>query len=368
MATVADVLNKLNEIAPPHLAFPNDPIGLQVGDLSRLVQVCVVCLDVTLEVVEFAVSENAQAIISHHAVIYHPIMQITGDSLAERVVSLATKNDIVLICAHTNWDAARGGINDTLAERLGLKGVRPFGDDITLKNLKLVTFIPENSVEKLLNALASVECGVIGLYRRCAFVSGGRGTFEPMEGANPLIGKVGEREVVDELRVEMLVPAFRKNDAIRVLYENHPYDEPAYDFYELANDVSFSLPRMGELGGEMKFADFSSRVSEQLKSVVRTYGGADVLVKRVGVVGGAGGSYWERAMRAGCDVLVTGEVRHHEGVASASAGFCLLEAGHYATEQPGMSALRARLSGEMDEVRFVLYESDASKSGKSLGI
>lgn len=368
MTTVAEILKKLNEIAPPHLAFPNDPIGLQLGDMARSVQACVVCLDVTPEVVEFAVSENAQVIISHHATIYHPISQLTGDSLTVRVVSLAMRNDIALICAHTNWDAARGGINDTLAERLGLKDVRPFGDDITLKNLKLVTFIPGDAVEKLLDALASVECGVIGLYRRCAFVSGGRGTFEPMEGANPFIGKVGGREVVDELRVEMLVPDHRKNDAVLALYENHPYDEPAYDLYELANDVSFSLPRMGELGGEMKFADFSVMVGDRLGSAVRTYGGADVLVKRVGVIGGAGGSYWERAMRAGCDVLVTGEVRHHEGVASASAGFCLLEAGHYATEQPGMSAMRERLSKEMGEVRFVLYESDASRSGKSLGI
>lgn len=359
MTTVADVLNKLNEIAPPQLAFPNDPIGLQVGELARTVQVCVVCLDVTPEVVEFAVRENAQAIISHHAVIYHPISQLTGDSLVERVISLAIKNDIALMCAHTNWDAARGGINDTLAERLGLKDVKPFGDDITSKNLKLVTFIPENSVDKLLDALASVECGVIGLYRRCAFMSGGRGTFEPMEGANPLIGKVGEREAVDELRVEMLVPGHKKSEAVRVLYENHPYDEPAYDLYELANDASFSLPRMGELEQEMRFAEFSESVSQRLGSAVRIYGGADVLIKRVGVVGGAGGSYWERAMRAGCDVLVTGEVRHHEGVASASAGFCLLEAGHYATEQPGMSALRERLSGEMDDVRFVLSESGA---------
>ncbi len=368
MATVADVLNTLNEIAPPHLALPGDPIGLQVGELSRAVQTCVVCLDVTPEVVEFAVSEKAQVIISHHAVIYHPMSKLTGDSLAVRVVSLAIKNDIALICAHTNWDAARGGINDTLAERLGLKDVRPFGDDITSKNLKLVTFIPEDSVEKLLDALANVECGVIGLYRRCAFVSGGRGTFEPMKGANPLIGKVGEREVVDELRVEMLVPGHRKSDAVRVLYENHPYDEPAYDLYELANDVSFSLPRRGELGGEIKFVEFADMVSEQLKSAVRAYGGDDVLIKHVGVVGGAGGSYWERAMRAGCDVLVTGEVRHHEGVASASAGFCLLEAGHYATEQPGMAALCERLSGEMDDVRFVLSESGASKGGKSLGM
>jgi dinuclear metal center YbgI/SA1388 family protein len=361
--TVGDLLKKLDEIAPPHLAFPNDPIGLQVGELSRAVQTCVVCLDVTPEVVEFAVSEKAQVIISHHAVIYHPMSQLTGDSLAVRVVSLAIKNDIALICAHTNWDAAPGGINDTLAEKLGLINIRSFGNDIQAKNLKLVTFIPENAAEKLLDALASVECGVIGLYRRCAFVSGGRGTFEPMEGANPLIGKVGEREVVDELRVEMLVPGHRKSDAVRVLYENHPYDEPAYDLYELANDVLFSLPRMGDLGGEIRFESFSVMVSEQLKSVVRTYGGADVLVKRVGVVGGAGGSYWERAMRAGCDVLVTGEVRHHEGVASASAGFCLLEAGHYATEQPGMFALHERLSEEMGEVRFVLFEANFCERG-----
>lgn len=327
---------------------------------------CLVCLDATPEALAAAADVGAEAVVSHHPLIYNPLQSLGGDSTQIRAIRAAFENRIAVITAHTNWDAASGGVNDTLAALLGLSNIRPFGNDIPALAYKLVTFVPERARNEVLDALANIGCGVIGLYRRCAFISRGTGTYEPQPGANPLIGAVGQREETDEERIEILVPGHLKSVAIETLREAHPYDEPAFDLYQVANVTDYSLGRIGELSPGLTLDSLQSHIARCLETQTRAHGSGSAMVRFVAVVGGAGGRYWQKAMDAGADALVTGEVKHHEAVDASESGFCVIEAGHYATEQPGIVALKDRLHAEVSGVEFKLWEPLSGRSGRPL--
>jgi len=362
MPTIEELLDALEEIAPTHLAFPDDPIGLQIGRKSDPFSRCAVTLDVTQEMLDWAIGEGVQAVIAHHSLIYNPLRDLAGDGMQVQCVRVAMSNSIAIAAAHTNWDAAPGGVNDTLANALGLTDITSFGGDIRGQECKLVTFLPEDSLDEVLDALAGVGAGVIGLYKRCAFHGEGLGTFEPQPGAQPVTGEVGKRETVPERRLEMRFPNHRSRAVESALLDAHPYDQPAYDIWDVATEAH-SLPRMGSLS-PMPFSEFVVHVDRSIGSRSRGFGGPSGKVGRVAVVGGSGGRYWSAARAAGADALVTGEVRHHEAVEAAESGLCLVEAGHYHTEQPGMAEMHRRLVSQMPGASFVLFEPVPGHCGR----
>jgi dinuclear metal center YbgI/SA1388 family protein len=319
-----------------------------------------VALDATASALAFARSHDASLLIAHHPLIYHPLPTLAGDSAQVQAIRMAIENSIAVASAHTNWDAAIGGVNDALARKLGLSSVAAFGDDVRMDGFKLVTFVPEANMSSVLDALASAGCGEIGLYTRCAFFSRGTGTYIPSDGARPAIGEVAAVNETDEIRLEVVLPADRRGAAVAALRAAHPYEEPAFDLYPL-DSWRASLPRKGVLESPVSFEDFERHVAAALGTATRAFGKRERRVSTVGVVGGAGGKYWLKARVAGCDALVTGEVPHHEAVAAAESGFCLIEAGHYATEQPGVEALAARLS---TYVPTLVFEPQSGASGR----
>lgn len=363
MPTVAELQATLDELAPPELAYPDDPIGLQAGRKSDIFDSALVTLDVTPAAVERACAIGAQAIVTHHAPIYHPLRHLAGDGLQAQVLRGALANGIAILVAHTNWDAAPNGINDTLASRLGLHDVVPFGDDIQVRSMKVSVFVPSAHCDRLIDALSGAGAGGLGLYRRCAFYAPGTGTFEPQEGASPAIGSVGSREEVQEMRVEMRLPISARAAVENALLDAHPYEEPAYDFWEVAAKPA-SLGRWGRLPSAIPFSELRALVDTALGSRCELYGKPERKVSKVAVIGGAGGDVWIDARMAGCDVLVTGECRHHEAVEAAETGFGIVEAGHYPTEQPGMERLAELLGGRLD-AKFEVFVPNVGRCGRS---
>lgn len=120
---VLDVCRKMEEIAPLHLACEWDHVGLMVGDLKADVTGILTCLDVTLDVLEEAVSEGRNMIISHHPFIFHPLTEIDYASPRGRLVAFAVSHGLHIYSAHTNLDYGERGVNWALAQRLGLTEV-----------------------------------------------------------------------------------------------------------------------------------------------------------------------------------------------------------------------------------------------------
>jgi len=98
---------------------------------------------------------------------------------------------------------------------------------------KLVVFVPEDSLDAVRDALFAAGAGRIGEYERCSWYTAGTGTFRAPEGAHPAVGEVGREERVPELRLETVFPAERHDDVVAALRRAHPYEEPAFDVYEL---------------------------------------------------------------------------------------------------------------------------------------
>lgn len=127
MPTVRDFVRCVESIAPPELAFPNDPIGLQIGDWDAPVTKLAVSLDATPRGLEQLLAKGCDAWVVHHPLIYHPLARLTDDSYTASLALQIARSRVAVMAAHTNWDCARGGINDVLAEALGLAVDGEFG-------------------------------------------------------------------------------------------------------------------------------------------------------------------------------------------------------------------------------------------------
>lgn len=150
---------------------------------------------------------------------------------------------------------------------------------------------------------------------------------------------------LEEIRVEMELPARLRGAVESAVRDAHPYEEPAIDWLVCQSRIIGRLGVIAECGEPTTLESFAAAVCQKLRTSVRVYGPVSLPIKRAALVGGAGSGFWRQAAERS-QALITGEVRQNDALEAAAAGFCLIEAGHYATEQPGMeamtSALRAR--------------------------
>lgn len=132
MASVREIERVLYEWAPKELAASWDNVGLLVGDPESEVNTVLVALDITQGVVEEAAEIGAELIVAHHPVMncaWHPVQTLREDDPLGKKLRTLVRKDISAICMHTNLDAAEGGVNDVLAEKLGLTELSPLGED-----------------------------------------------------------------------------------------------------------------------------------------------------------------------------------------------------------------------------------------------
>jgi len=237
---IDDVLSWLRALAPEDTAMDGDPIGLLIHPVIRDVKHVVVCLDATPAIALAAAREGAELIVCHHPLIYRPLGSILdSDPIGQSAITLI-REGIALYAMHTNWDRAQGGINDTLAQEIGMLEVRP------------------------LAAAGNAQIARIGKISACT---------------------------VGVLATHLTsVLALASEDALRYSQE------------------------------------FSQR-----------------MVQTLAVCGGAGAMLLQDAITAGADAFVTSDVRHHEFVDAAGRGAVLIDAGHGATERPGMASLAQRM-------------------------
>jgi hypothetical protein len=102
-------------------------------------------------------------------------------------------------------------------------------------NRKLVVFVPRESLDAVREALFAAGAGRIGDYEHCSWYTEGTGTFLGGEGTSPSVGRAGREERVNELRLETIFPEQRQEDVVAALRRAHPYEEPAFDIYELVS-------------------------------------------------------------------------------------------------------------------------------------
>lgn len=339
MISVSDILQRFSGEIGGAGPAGWDVDGLQLGDPSAGVTTVGVCHEVTDVVLDRLQAVPVDLLIAYHPLLFRPVTSvIAGPGPAGRAFRLLASHTALGI-THTSFDVAPGGTADALAEALGLSDVVGFGPSEPGAQIKLVTFLPEDHVDSVTEALSQVGAGVIGRYTHCSFRLQGIGTFLPGEGANPVVGSVGAVNAEDEVRLEMVAPASRRDAVISALVATHPYEEPAFDVYDVVANTGF-IGRIGSWSGTLE--DLGRLVGGRLgESGLRVSGAADRQISRVAVVPGSGGDFLSSARSLGADAAVTGDVSHHRIVAANDRGLSVIDPGHTPTERPGMSALVA---------------------------
>lgn len=365
-ATVRDVVRWMERLAPIRLAEPWDNVGLQCGAWEMEVGRILTALTVTTDVIDQAEAAGAEMIVAHHPLIFEEVKALRFDERVGALLRRLAERSIALYVAHTNLDAAAGGVNDRLAELLELEGAVPLVPSTRGETLyKLVTFVPEEAVEGVRSALAAAGAGVIGDYTHCTFGVEGVGTFMPRAGADPYIGAVGRLEQVREVRLETLVTEEARGRALQALRAAHPYEEVAVDLYPLRESglALTGIGRVGELPESVNAKEFVEKVKKSLSLPKVRLGGARVeTIRRVAVVGGSGGSFARQAKAMGADVLVTGDVDYHDADEARFLGLMLVDGGHFGTERHVPHDLARYLAHAAEEEGFALRAEVAEEA------
>ncbi len=326
------VIQYMEQLAPKHVAMPDDRIGLQLGTLQKDIRNVLIALDVNDEVVEEAIRLNVDLIIAHHAIIFRPLKQLQTDTPMGRLYEKLIKHDIAVYISHTNLDVTEGGMNDWMAEAIGIENGSPIEDIHTEQLSKLVVFVPKSHHQQVLDAILGAGAGFIGDYSHCSFNIEGFGTFMPHEGTTPFIGKQGKLEQVEEIRIETIVPKGIRNKVVQAMLKAHPYEEVAYDLYAMdLKGRTLGLGRVGKLNTPMILAEFIEVVKQNLQvDHVRVVGDLQRPIRKAAVIGGSGGRYITPSIFKGADVLVTGDIDYHTAQDALMAGIAIIDPGHNA--------------------------------------
>ena len=330
---IKDIIQHLEIIAPPALQEDYDNAGLLTGNSDWNCTGIITTLDATEEVVLEAIEKKCNLIVAHHPIIFGGLRKITGKNYVERTVITAIKNDIAIYAIHTNLDNVLHGVNAAIADKLGLINrsiLQPKKD--TLK--KLFCFVPVEFAEKVRSAIFAAGAGHISNYSECSFSVKGEGTFKPGEGSDPFTGKIGERHSGEEMKLEMIFPAWLEKNILEGMTAAHPYEEVAYDIVDLGNqNQQVGSGLTGELPEAMTETSFLSLLKEKFNlSVIRHTPLKGSKVKKVALCGGAGSFLIDAAAAAGADFYITGDMKYHEFF-DANGRLVIADIGHYESEQ-----------------------------------
>ena len=308
MIRVSEILSALQRWAPPAVAWDRDNIGLLVGGSADTVTRVLVCLDVTPAVVEEAVRENAQLIVAHHPVIFHPLKALRTDRPQGAMLAELLKRGIGVIALHTNADAARGGLNHVLAGKLGLADpavLDPASGQLRRLSLRL----PRDPalIERVFDTAHRVE-----------------GSETHMVGGDD-----------DTALLELVTPSWRAGE-LRTAVSRELGGLPHVLREARLEDAvpEYGIGAVGALPDAMPIRQFLDRVKLTLGCDTLRVSpfSDDRMIRRVAVCSGAGSSYIRSAVAAGADALVTGDLTHHYFLDHQDE-ILLVDAGHVHTER-----------------------------------
>ncbi len=357
---VKDVIALLEELSPLSYSEGFDNTGLLVGDANTEVSGIIVTLDTLEKVVDEAIENNCNLIVSFHPIIFSGLKKITGKTYVERVVLKAIKHDIAIFSNHTALDNSWNGVNAMICEKLGLKNrsiLIPQAETIK----KLTTFVPLKDAEKVRNALFAVGGGNIGNYGNCSFNIEGSGSFKGNEDSNPKVGKKGELHFEKEIQIGITFSKHLQTNILKALFEAHPYEEVAYELTTLENENQhIGMGMIGELETEMQETEFLEFIKKSMKTnYVRHSAFLRKRIKKVAVLGGSGSFAIDIAKNAGADVFISADFKYHDFF-KAENTILLADIGHYESEQFTKDLIHSFLKKKITNFAVLLSQTNTN--------
>jgi dinuclear metal center YbgI/SA1388 family protein len=333
MPLIREIINVLETAAPLQLQESYDNSGLACGNPLQECTGALVALDLTQDVIEEAIHNNCNLIITHHPPIFKGLRQLTaGDAVAELIIRCISHGISVYAC-HTNLDNVLHGVNGEIASRLGLQQIKVL-QPLAGTHRQLVVFVPQNNVDAVKNALFTAGAGAVGHYDECSFATPGTGTFRPLAGSNPFSGEMNSRNHEQEMRLEVIYPLHLEKSILQALHAAHPYETVAYSLLAMENKFNeIGAGVIGNLPEPLAIHPFLELVKTVFHTgAIRYAAGHQTHIQRVALCGGSGKSLINKALGMGADIFLTADLGYHDFFIPNGQMF-LADMGHFESEQ-----------------------------------
>ncbi|TYB79294.1 Nif3-like dinuclear metal center hexameric protein [Bizionia myxarmorum] len=330
---VQDVIDSLENFAPTSYAEDFDNVGLLVGNNQETISGILVTLDTTEAVIDEAIANKCNLIVSFHPIIFSGLKKITGKNYVERVVIKAIQHNIAIFAIHTALDNSFQGVNDMICEKLNLKNRQILIPQLgTIK--KLTTYAPIAEAAAIREALFKAGAGSIGNYDHCSFNLEGTGTFRGREDSNPTKGEILKDHSESETQISVTFPKHLESQILKALFTTHSYEEVAYEIISIENtNQHIGMGMIGTLEIPMEEVDFLNYLKNHMQTnTIRHSALLNKPILKVAVLGGSGSFAISAAKRAGADIFITADLKYHDFF-QAEKALILADIGHYESEQ-----------------------------------
>ena len=348
---IKNIIDYIETIAPTSYAMEWDRVGLQIGSPKKEVHRIMITLEINSDVLKEATDKGADLIVSHHPLIFKPIEKIDFEDPKGAMIQKIIQEDLHVYACHTNMDVAPKGLNQYIAEKIGLNNIGILTPAEIKPYCKFIVYVPETHREKIITAIHKGGGGQIGNYSHCTFGTEGIGTFKPEEGATPFLGKRNELEKVNENKIETIIERKDVPKLLKAVKQAHPYEEVAYDLYPLEIPLkNVGLGRIGGLSATRSLEEFILHLKEVLQlNEVRCVGDLQHKISKVAILNGSGGDYIQQAKKAGADCFITGDVKYHEAQDAMDGGMPVVDIGHYESEIIFREFMKKQLENQFGE-------------------
>ena len=360
------IVKTLQTIAPVEFAEDWDNVGLLAGNPEQNIRTAMLTVDLTADVFAEAQANNTNLIIAYHPPIWEPVKKVVAGAGPSPLLYEAIRRGIAIYSLHTALDVAPGGINDLLAEIVGIADPQPLqscNNAASPPMCKLVVFVPNNDLSKVSEAVFAAGAGNIGpdaRYSRCSFRTAGTGTFQCGPESRPTIGTRGSFEQVEEYRLETIVPQARLDSVINAMLEAHSYEEVAYDIIPLMSPPQqLGLGRFGRLAVPTNSTTLISKTKKALKvTTAGLIGPKRRNVERAAVAAGSCGTILRQVIAHNCDFYLTGELKHHHALELQQAGVTTLCVSHSNSERVILPRLAQQLRQAHKSLQVTVSKKD----------
>ncbi len=321
---LSKIIKNFELFYPQHLASDWDNVGLQIGDLNKEVKTVLTVLEITEDVIDEAIEKNVDLIICHHPIIFKSIKNLAyNNSHTNKIVSLI-KNDIAVYAAHTNVDIANNGMNDWLAQVLGIERPRPLEYEKFEEYLHISIELDKSQINDVIDLLSEIGSGERGDVLQKVTVTPTT-SFKEYE---------KDRKVHDNM---CIINAFILETQIPVLKRLMKN----YNLKHKQTTIFYTATRTENMKKQYGIGRFGSIKPKTLESLaadikkqfdidgVKIVGSRETIISKVAIVGGSGSSYIDSAIKVGADVLVTGDTGYHQAQHALENNICLIDAGHH---------------------------------------
>ncbi|WP_185883057.1 Nif3-like dinuclear metal center hexameric protein [Blattabacterium cuenoti] len=353
--TVKDIVSNLESFAPVEYAELYDNVGLMTGSLYHTVTNILITLDLTEEVLIESINKRCNLIISFHPVIFKPIKNITGKTLYEKILIYAIKNDISIYVIHTNLDSIWNGSVSHIFQLLGIKKEKVL---IPKKGYiqKLNTYVPMKYAEKVRKALFKAGAGNISNYSHCSFNFDGIGSYMGNAVSNPSFGYKKVFHMEKETCIGVIFPSHKLNMIKQALFQSHPYEEIAYEIYNIENIHPYlGLGLIGTLDKEMNENDFLLFIKEKMDlPFIRHSPFLKKKINRISIITGSGRFGIDHAIKENTHSFISSDLKYHDFFRSENK-ILILDIGHYESEKFNKKLIKMFLKKHFDSI--LIHES-----------